>query len=46
MYKNQKEILWELNKVENEINVDFLAFIQYKGKLLNGLVLLMANGMI
>ena len=31
---------------KNEINVDFLAFIQYKGKFLNGLLLLMANGMI
>ena len=31
---------------KDEINVDFLAFIQCKGKLLNGLLLLMANGMI
>lgn len=31
---------------KNEINVDFSDFIQYKGKLLNGLLLLMANGMI
>ena len=31
---------------KNEINVDFLVFIPYKGKFLNGLLLLMVNGMI